>query len=144
MTKIDNFRDNHAFLSNGYPCAVTYKSQIFASVEAAYQAAKTDDQDLRNQIRGATNARDICKIGRNLELRQSWDDEERLEIMYYLIESKFIDNLDLKKKLLETGNSELIQGNSKNSPSGKFWGQTSEGVGENNLGKILMEIRAIL
>lgn len=56
-----------------------------------------------------------------------------------LVFQKF-KNEELKIKLLQTGNEELIEGNTWGD---KFWG-ICNGVGENNLGKILMEIRQFL
>lgn len=43
----------------------------------------------------------------------------------------------LRKWLLETGEEELIEGNNWGD---KFWGQVN-GIGENHLGRLLMEIR---
>ena len=57
--------------------------------------------------------------------------------MYQIVKCKFEQNEDLKIKLLNTGNSELIEGNTWGD---KIWGKVN-GVGQNNLGKILMRIR---
>jgi predicted NAD-dependent protein-ADP-ribosyltransferase YbiA (DUF1768 family) len=55
-----------------------------------------------------------------------------------LIRIKFSKD-PLKSRLLNTGDSELIEGNWWGD---KFWGVDERtGVGKNNLGKILMEIR---
>ena len=51
--------------------------------------------------------------------------------------AKFTQNEELKKKLIDTGDATLIEGNTWNDT---FWG-VCNGVGENNLGKILMKIR---
>ena len=52
------------------------------------------------------------------------------------LRQKFTDS-DLKEKLLATGDAELIEGN--------HWGDViwgvCNGIGENNLGKLLMNIR---
>ena len=49
---------------------------------------------------------------------------------------KFSDK-KLQKKLIDTGDAELIEGNWWGD---KFWG-VCEGEGENHLGKLLMEVR---
>lgn len=54
-----------------------------------------------------------------------------------LLKEKFLQNEDLKVKLLSTDNEELIEGNNWGD---KVWGKVN-GVGENRLGKILMQIR---
>jgi hypothetical protein len=56
--------------------------------------------------------------------------------MWEILESKF-SNKELKEKLIKTGEEYLEE---KNTWGDKFWG-TSNGIGENNLGKILMNIR---
>ena len=56
--------------------------------------------------------------------------------MYQILKSKF-QNPELSKLLLETGDCELIEGNTWGD---QFWG-VCKGVGENNLGKLLMKVR---
>ena len=57
--------------------------------------------------------------------------------MEEIIRCKFTQNLDLKKKLLETEDSLLIETNNWNDT---YWG-VCRNKGQNNLGKILMKIR---
>ena len=57
--------------------------------------------------------------------------------MYEICKIKFTTNPNLAKRLLDTGDEELIEGNDWNDI---FWG-VCNGKGENNLGKILMRIR---
>ena len=57
--------------------------------------------------------------------------------MYEICKIKFITNPNFTKRLLETGNQELIEGNDWNDT---FWG-VCNGEGENNLGRTLMRIR---
>ena len=59
--------------------------------------------------------------------------------MYDLNKIKYTTNLDLKQKLLDTGELEIIEGNTWNDT---YWGQCPIGYGLNNLGKILMLIRS--
>ena len=63
--------------------------------------------------------------------------EVKTNIMYDICLAKFTQNQDLKEKLLKTGNAILIEGNWWNDT---YWG-VCNGIGENNLGKILMKIR---
>ena len=57
--------------------------------------------------------------------------------MYKCLRSKF-SAPELREKLLDTGDAELIEGNWWNDTT---WG-VCNGVGENRLGKLLMQIRA--
>ena len=83
------------------------------------------------------NLRSLAKkIGKNLVLRPGWD-MMRIPIMTELVWKKFSQHKELKQKLLNTGEAELIEGN--------WWGDcffgVCRGVGQNNLGKILMSVR---
>jgi len=44
--KIDSFRDKYFFLSNFYDCKICYEDEYYASVEHAFQAAKTYDLEV--------------------------------------------------------------------------------------------------
>jgi len=136
--KIDVFGGDYEFLRNDYECNVMFDGEMYSSVERAFQAAKTDDKEKREEIKNASSLRDARKLGRNFTLSPSWKDD-RLVVMKDLLKSKFNDNLVLKFKLLLTENAELIQGGMINGD--QFWGVDEFGVGENHLGRLLMEVR---
>lgn len=58
--------------------------------------------------------------------------------MYDICIAKFMQNKNLAQLLIETGDATLIEGNTWGD---RVWG-VCDGVGENRLGKILMQIRA--
>lgn len=137
---INDFRGENEFLSNFYPSILIVDNEAYPTLEHAFQAAKTDDPLLKAKIRDAATARDAKRIGRSVTLIPDWDNK-RLDIMASLVKQKFTEHLDLKCKLLLTGNKDLIEGNTWKD---RFWGQDQNGVGENHLGKILMNVRAQL
>lgn len=68
-----------------------------------------------------------------------FSDGEDLKVMESILRAKFEDNPNLMKKLVETGNAVLINGNNRKE---EYWGiDLYSWRGENNLGKILMKIR---
>ena len=140
MMKIDQFDGEYAFLSNFYPCKVEYEGMVYDSSEAAFQAAKFDKKD-REQFIGLEPGK-AKKLGRKANLPENWN-EIRISVMRDVLRAKFLGNRALAQKLIEmTGNSTLIEGNWWND---RFWGVDSKtGVGENHLGKLLMELRAEL
>lgn len=71
-----------------------------------------------------------------MNLRPDWE-EVKDDVMYTVCKAKFLQNPGLLKKLLDTGDAELIEGNTWND---QIWG-VCNGSGENRLGKILMRIR---
>lgn len=50
---------------------------------------------------------------------------------------KFNHNIDLKNKLINTGDVELVE----DSPYDYYWGVGRKGTGKNRLGILLMELR---
>jgi len=71
--------------------------------------------------------------------RKGWEDI-RLDVMEQVQLAKFTQYPELGKKLIATGDAELIY---NNECGDSYWG-VFEGKGENNLGKVLMKIRTRL
>ena len=136
MSEINNFSGEYEFLNNGYLCPVVYEDEVYPSLEHAYQAAKTDDLDLRENIKSCLTVTDARSNGKNVILASDWQ-TKKLEIMETLIRNKFNDNFDLKLKLVLTQNADLVQGNCRDT----FWGQNKYNVGENHVGRLLEKIR---
>ena len=136
---IFSFTGEYRFLSNfsGHPIYIAYLR--YPTVEHAFQAHKALTVEDHNLVRNAATPGQAKKLGRKIIIRPNWDDE-RVEIMRKFVQQKFIQNKGIGRKLEETGNVELIEGNKWGDT---FWG-VCNGVGENHLGKILMEIRDIL
>jgi len=132
---ISSFSGPNLFLSNFYPCEVAFEETIYKSSEHAYVAAKTTDDNIRAYIAAQTSPGVVKKIGRNIPLRENWNDI-RIHYMQIILESKFSD-YKLREQLDATKGCELIEGNTWGDI---FWGQCN-GKGQNNLGKLLMSIR---
>jgi ribA/ribD-fused uncharacterized protein len=107
------------------------------STEAAYQAAKTTDPELRKPFIHMNPAQ-AKRAGRRLPMRPDWD-AVKLQVMEDVLRIKF-SVAPFRTWLLNTGDEELVEGNTWGDT---FWGVCG-GVGENHLGKLLMKIRAEL
>ena len=136
---IVSFTGYYAYLSNFSQAPVELDGLIYPTVEHAYQAAKTPSVILRKAIRAAPTPAAAKRTGRSLPLRPDWD-QVRIPIMDQLLRQKFAPCQNAAGLLLATGNRELVEGNTWGD---RFWGVCS-GVGENNLGKLLMAIRSDL
>lgn len=136
---IDRFEGSFRWLSNFYPCDVPYEDMIYPSAEHAFVAAKTLNQELRIKIQDIETPGWAKAFGRKLVLREDWE-SIRINEMRKIVTAKFNYNPWLMNKLLDTAPHELIEGNYWND---RFWGKDLAGYGENNLGKILMEIRNV-
>ena len=140
-TQINEFRGDYAFLSNFYPAPVSYMGQTYANNEAAFQAQKTLSAREQRKfcIFRMHNPSDAKKLGRDLTLRPDWE-KMKVRFMYEICMCKFMQNPELRDKLLATGESTLIEGNNWGD---YFWGKVNN-CGENQLGIILMDVRAKL
>lgn len=136
---IIEFQGKYRFLSNFYYCLVTYNGFTHKSSEHAYQAAKTTNESDFNLVANLNSPAETKRLTRRMKIRPDWD-SVKLQIMREILICKFTQNEELKKKLLDTGDQELQEGN--------YWGDVywgvCRGVGENHLGKLLMEIRSSL
>ena len=105
---VPKFRGKFAFLSNFYPCKVEYEGSIYPSVENAYQASKTALHRRRKFV--SISPKEAKRKGRKVLLLQGWG-SKKVAIMRGLVWKKFSQNEELRKKLLETGDAVLMEGN---------------------------------
>lgn len=110
----------------------------WSSVEHYYQAQKFPQTDICDRIRNAATSLQARKIARNRSLlpRSDWSEIKEL-VMIKGVSAKFEQNRKLLKSLVATKTEILIHHSSQD----LFWGQNDEGVGDNRLGQILMEVR---
>lgn len=132
---IYGFFFGYRFLSNFHVCDITYEGLNYTSTEAAYQAAKSLDPDVRRRFTKYSPSKSKNEGGL-ITCREDWP-EVKIEIMEELCTQKFTRHEDLKERLLATGDLYLEE---TNYWKDIFWG-VCNGVGENNLGKTLMRIR---
>lgn len=134
------FNMAYKFLSNFTPARVTLDEKEYASVEHAYQAAKTIHDVLRLEFRDPNmSVREAKTKGKRLPLRKDWE-YVKVRIMYNLVKQKFQIPYYMVK-LLETGDRKLIE---LNHWGDTFWGVTEQKGGLNMLGHILMKVRSEL
>lgn len=134
---ISGFFGEYRWLSNFHICSVVLDGVVYFSSEHAYQAAKTENSKLRNQVL-TLSCVDVRKWGQNIELRQNWD-ILKLWYMFQIILDKFTRNNELTTRLLNTGIKSLVE---LNHWGDVFWGidfQTNKG--HNYLGKTLESVR---
>jgi len=133
---ISSFQNDYRFLSNFYKTPIYYEDITYPSSEHAYQALKTLDINERKFISSLPSPGEAKRYGKKIKIRENWD-KIKFNIMSEIVKQKFLQNSELKRLLIETGDNQLIEGNN--------WGDTYWGVcngkGQNCLGKILMNLR---
>ena len=136
--EIKGFFGDYRWLSNFHLCDVYYKDVKYSSSENAYQAAKLHNRKDRIVLESLcpAGAKKYSKTYTKDMIRVDWVDV-RLDIMREILISKFTLNEDLKGLLISTGDKYLEETNNWRDI---FWGVCDD-IGQNNLGKILMNIR---
>lgn len=133
---IIRFDGAFSFLSNFYPARITLWDTEFSTAEHAYQASKAKTHADRIVIANLSTPGKAKRAGQKLLIQPGWKGR-RTEIMRSILVEKFKIPA-LRELLLSTNDTDLVEGNHWGDT---FWG-VCNGVGENNLGKLLMEIRA--
>lgn len=137
--EIRGFFGEYRWLSNFENCDVWFEGCRFLSSEAAYQAAKVAPE--HRQALGLLSPVESKKQWKNYPLLDKkgadWDARKN-DVMSIVLMDKFYRNLDLRQKLIDTGNRYLEETN--------HWKDTWFGYdinigGDNHLGKILMKVR---
>lgn len=132
---VREFQGEYRFLSNFWPCQIEFQGLVFPSVEHAYVASKTENASKRRMVAALPSAGDAKRYGRSFKLRDDWEDV-KLGLMLDFLRKKFHTEY-LADKLVATAPRILIEGNRWGDT---FWGMCN-GVGQNNLGKLLMQVR---
>jgi ribA/ribD-fused uncharacterized protein len=135
--KIDSFEGNYRFLSNFFPAEVEFEGIRYPTVEHAYQSAKTLDRAARERIAKLPTPGEAKKAGRAVKPQRADWETAKFTVMEECVRYKFTHHPELRAQLLATGDAYLEEGNTWND---QIWG-VSNGIGENRLGKLLMQVR---
>jgi len=138
---IKGFFKEYRWLSNFHLVRILYEGIEYPSSEAAYQAGKTLDKELRKEFAALPTPNMARKLGQKIELRPGWF-EMKPAVMEEVLRIKF-SNPELKEKLLATGDAYLEETNTWHD---NFYGfctcdKCKDKEHQNTLGKILMKIR---
>ena len=135
--KIVGFNGEYEFLSNSYNCKIyDDKDKLtYSNIESALIAQKSTDFGTRRKFT-RLNAMKARKKESSIPDNYDWEDNKD-NIMYTFIVDKFKEGSILAKKLINTGEKELI--NEVSYPD-EYYG-VHYGKGENILGKMLMKRR---
>lgn len=134
---ITQFTGKHYFLSNFYASPILHDDILYPTNEHFFQAMKSTSRSARIAVALLTTPNAAKQMGRTLKLRDGWDDKLKFSVMTYGVKQKFKIRA-LRKALLLTGDSILIEGNTWGD---RLWGTDLKGRGRNELGKTLMAYR---
>ncbi len=116
-----------------------WKGLRFDTSEAAYHWEKfTESPYIQDEILNAISAHEAYKVAeKHKHLRRPDWDSIKVDVMRKILLAKVNQHEYVRRKLITTGNRELIE----NSWRDDFWGWGPNRDGKNQLGKLWMEIR---
>lgn len=132
------------FLTNLYaPARFGLGGLTFPTSEHSYQYCKfTGRPDIQSLIMSAVTGKDAFKIGQRYlkSVDPDWLSRS-LKTMKDCVYQKFLQNVPLAVRLMETGDAILVEDSLGHDA---FYGNGKDGRGSNHLGLILMELREFL
>ena len=149
------FYGKYSFLSNFYQAEFKLDSKTFCSSEQYFQYSKAihcGNSEIAGKIMATFNPVDQKRLGHKLKpSNEQWNDNLAEKIMETSIKAKFRQNLELRQKLLSTGNKDIVECN----PYDKYWGNglalntkdahlRSNWKGKNMIGELLCRVRSEL
>lgn len=115
---------------------------VYLATENYYQAAKMPDVERRRKLAdmSPTASKRAVRTPAFKLTPEQWAafESKKLLVMETALRQKFSPGTTWYEKLMATGEEEIVEWNNWND---KYWGRTLDGVGENNLGKLLMKLR---
>ena len=137
---IKEFREKCNWLSNFASVPITLDGIQYPSVEHAYMSAKSKDAAWKELCASNIFPGTLKQKSHHIIIRADWE-RIRINVMRECLVQKFSQN-PYKRLLIDTGDEYIQEGNNWND---RFWGVCLKtNKGENNLGKLIMEIRATL
>lgn len=142
------FMSEDSYLSNFYKCPVTVNDYTFASAEHAIQYKRSlvcKREDVGIEVKQKLKAEDAKGLGDKIPPCKEWDDS-KVSLVKCIVKQKFVENNDLKMRLLNTAGFKLEEASVD-----RYWGtgipvysrefRKSRYPGKNVMGLILEEIR---
>ena len=135
------------WLGNMYASLIEYDGKKWLTSEALFQALRFDDEEIRELIRNEKSpmgAKMKAKGNKNRMVIEPMSEKD-VENMKMVVRLKFEQNLVLRSRLKVSGEHVIVENiGNRNGERHLFWGMkkiNDEWVGNNRMGKILMEIR---
>ena len=149
ILKLPDFREKIKFygkfepyyeFTNFYYAPITVDGKRWRTSEHYFQAQKFVGTPYLEKVRKAFSAREAFQLSRDPKVsrwcRTDWENVKE-DVMRKALYCKFTQHPDLRRKLLETADKELIEHTSNDS----YWGDGGDGSGLNRLGMLLMKVR---
>lgn len=147
-SEIAFYRSNerpYGVFSNLYRRPLVFEGREYPTAEHAYQAGKASKEAVREWILNAPSPALAAMAAHGLytwDIVPNWA-RIKFDRMRSVLRAKFTQHDDLRDVLLSTGNTRLVEAGRVNNAVNRTWGEVN-GIGQNMLGLMLMELRAEL
>ncbi|MFA6459183.1 MAG: NADAR family protein [Candidatus Paceibacterota bacterium] len=124
--------------------AIDVDGTLYPTVEHAYQCARYTDQNIREEIRTATSPVKAWQISckyKHLQIPEFREENHKRKVMKELMRKKMEQHEEVREALKNTGSQKIIKRIVTYPPGDGYWDIGADGKGENEIGKIWMELR---
>ena len=131
--------------SNLFKRPIAFEGETFATAEHAYQAGKARKPEVRKWLMQAPSPSLLAMAAHGLyvwDIQADWS-KIKFDRMKKVLQAKYTQHDDLKALLLSTGSARLVESATVDNAVNRLWGEVN-GVGQNKLGELLMEVRSEL
>ena len=124
--------------------AIELDGYLYPTVEHAYQCQRYKDKKIIDEIRNAHSPvkswETSCKY-KQFQVADFKDEKYKRKIMKNLMRLKLEQHNEIREALKNTGDLEIVKRIVTYPPGDGFWDIGEDGKGENQMGKIWMELR---
>jgi ribA/ribD-fused uncharacterized protein len=124
--------------------AIEVDGVTYMTVEHAYQCTRYTDQKIKDEIMRAgspVKAWETSTKYKHLQIPEFKSSDYKRAMMKKLMKLKALQHEEVKKALLETGKQKIVKHILTYPPGDGYWDDGVDGKGQNEMGKIWMEIR---
>jgi ribA/ribD-fused uncharacterized protein len=145
MKEIRFYRANDpeaGLFSNLYRRSIEFEGHTYPTAEHAYQAGKARKKEVRDWLMAAPSPSLLAMAAHGLyywDITPGWS-TSKFARMKAVLQAKFSQHADLRDALLCTGEARLVESATVDNAVNRLWGEVN-GVGQNMLGMLLMEVR---
>ena len=135
-----NFYTPEFYVFNNFSAhAVEFRGKFYPTSEHAYQAAKCMDPQGQEAIRNARSPLQ-AKVLANETYKAAKDPDwgsKKVAVLEEILRAKLGQHPEAQEALRKSGCEDIVE----DSPTDYFWGEGSDGSGQNMLGKLWMKLR---
>ncbi|MCA0357494.1 MAG: NADAR family protein [Proteobacteria bacterium] len=128
--------------SNLYRREIEFEGDVYRTSEHAYQAGKARKPEVKAWLMAAPSPALLAMAAHGLyywDVAPGWS-KTKFDRMRRILRAKFTQHADLAELLLSTGQARLVESATEDNAVNRLWGEVN-GVGQNMLGVMLMELR---